>query len=402
MKKFLCIGCFILCLSLLLLFSVNIKGVNAGTPTPTGTLEMELWFQTPTPEPLGSCPNNFADPNLDLTYKYKNLCEHCIQTGTPAFVANTPTMGITSTGTITPVPTNTPQPTATPTLVLGNFNVQYRYDRNVPSPWVQKNSDAFWNTHRQYDIVDETLFTSSNNAFPHKIGVQFYGEETVMNYYGYNINHQYTIKAGIGTQLKVTFYTGKNANTTVNVPSGGSISTYIYNTSYQGNATSWYSWNETFDVEILNNGSSGYEFLIWNNKMVYQSSLMMQDYNYKWSDGGTFYFPPQEGYCRVPEENSSGMSEDWFKNNMYPFWIGSGSCVSTQFMIDFLNSQIIQDILTLITGQETPIDAESINMCFRQFSFTPLKIFGLTIDVMFFLYTIVGVYIGKALIGLIT
>ncbi len=374
------------------------------TPTPTATVVIEGWWKTSTPIVPGSCPDDPVSPDLDLSSRYKQYCSQCIMTGTPAFPTTTKTPAPTSTGTITPIPTNTATPTTTPVPALGSMTVKSSYDRLAsPVVWTGRDERVYWNYHRtdKYSLNDQVQFFSSTGAVPHVIGIQFYGDETVPSYYGYNIKHAYWIRAGTGSTLKVHFYTGIRAGQDVTITGGSSLETVIY--SVNPSSGNYYaSWSETFDVTIQTNGSSAYDFVVDNVKTVYNYGNLIQDFNYQWVDGGYFYFPPQDGLCRVPEirKSEDGDLEDWFMLGMYPFWIGNGSCVDLNFMVNWLNSQAVQDVLEFLTGGPININVQIPSICFRQFSMAPLKFFGITIDYMVTLYAVVGIWVIKNLLQL--
>jgi len=389
-KKFLAIGSFTLSVLLLLVLSLNIKNVKADTtPTVTPTLVLENWFNTPTPEPLGSCPDEPVDPNHNLTTKYKNDCEQCLMTSTPAFPTTIPA---TSTGTVTAIPSATVTPTRTATVNYGLLVVHEQIDASIwTTPTIPPDVERHYvgSGHMPKRGFN---FYNSQTIQPYKIGFQFWGSVNAVNWFNVTQHVRYEIWS-TKSPLTITFYTGVRAGQSVSVPMNTHYITYVYQKT-----SGWGSWNETLDVQLTSQALNGYSlYIIIDRDMAGTDAADNYDIYYKYKLNGTFYVPPSDGYCRSEKIKTNYSDGSYFNMRLSPFWIGSGGCIQTEAFLGWMNDVWFQDLITSVFGEGQAFTLPNINLCFRQFSLSPLVLFGTTVDIMVLLYAIVGIYIVKTL-----
>lgn len=419
MKKYWLIGFSTLCLSLFLLLVVA-NDVYAQDPTETPTtentptLEIDPFFKTKTPLPLGDCPIDCVIDNGQLTYEYSKNCASCICTKTPPFPTKTL---IPSTHTPTPLnftPTVTPTVTSTP-MGFGNM-IAYRYSAPTIYTGEQLTSDVWyekefinWSYSGNPSPGFQVRPLTNTNHVTYIIGGGFVYEGTLGNNSSFDEKINLKIVPMEGDAI-LKFYVGQDylgnnlsdlGDITIN--KGSNYTVQVFKSSKGG----YYSGTFYFDITYTTNSTHptslrGVNAYFTHNLYSNGNNTNLQ---YKWAEGGIYNYDdeptptPVVGMCTNPEEKVNLEDNEYF-NGGGMYWVGTSSCLDLTFMQAIIANETIQNWLEGII--EIEVTPSTLNLCFRQFTILPLQVAGISVDIITFLYVIVGAWAVLTVIGGLT
>jgi hypothetical protein len=426
MKKYFFIGCSILCLLFFVLFlTINIASAQTPAPTitPTETSSLVPMFQTPTPPAPGQCPDQPVNPNLDLTYKYKELCEHCLMTPTVSFKTSTPIPEATATllpgtGTSTPTNTATVTPTATPTQPFKVVTMTYRY-KGVAKSNLLPDTDYRVNLFTanltlgvpQYAVGDwfdysfelspiSSIAQEGAKSFTYTTGysyineiwhpIQYIGLITSVDAYVTNLTNK---------RVEVTWNMGHCSGQTVVLTSQNAFTKCSIFYGYNMNPASI---NDSTMVDVKSE-TSGLGAKDYTVRFAYADRVQPGangNLTIAYKNGGIFYIPPNPGYCTVPKLKEP---DETPINTIIPMWVGEEHCIDLGFVINWVNNPVVRTIISTFSAQNVPdIGDLPLEVCIRQFYVPSFMFFGINIDISYFLYAIASIWAIKSVLGLIT
>lgn len=392
MKKYLAIGFSILSL---LLFLNSPSDVKAQDPTPeetaTPTLIIEPFDSTPTPIILGNCPvTGCVVDNGDLSLNWILQCgDYCLCTKTPSFPTSTPEGFI-------------PTPTITPTALSElNINKVKLLLKNTAGTIIDP--VIFGTEYTANDYATFNYYTYPSPSFEvrskkyhgkYTVGLTSVVEAILVNHSSFNEKLTFSMHNYTTQPITVRSYGAGSDVWTETIPASGDLSKTLVEFTNGGTVS------ETLNLDITVPLSGTVDSLDFNFKYSFNGAGSGSDINnilFKFNDGGITYTPRVEGYCSVPEGK---IDDSDLLSLPRGYWVGQSSCISLDFLVDFLNNESIQDFLDGFSSAELG-DLPSLTVCFRQFFYTELKILGISIDIQAFLYTIAGIWAVKNLIGLV-
>lgn len=404
-------------IGLMLVLGVSTAQAQTPAPTATPTLVIEQWFPTSTPITGGSCPTGQplpADPATPYSARYEQYCSFCIATKEAPW------------GTFTPVPSNTPEgfsPTATmtPTATANPNNVvsvRHWVSSTLDNTTIVSGQDYIYGVSDVYSCAftaDYWQVSGTVAGAKYTEGFTMVGEVGEWGYLNTypSFTTRMTITNNTGANILVHFYGSGGINGTEYTITPSqikdiSISTQTWTTG-QPPTKRWQYDTIIFDVivnsSVGNNSGTGYTSKDYTIKFdttknyCTSTNLSTSKHTYTWHHGGTYSTPTLPGICNVPEYRS-----DTTSSMPIMFWVGDAECFDASGVISLFQDAgtWLSDIWTN-SGVENPGETGDVTaqLCFRQFSMTPIQVLGHSFDILAMIYTCFGIWAVKNLIGLI-